>query len=725
MRRFILLITVLNLWLPVALQAAPQPEHRTVRMDEIIPKQLPAKSVTSTPVWLWWLIGGMGGSGLLLAVLARHLWYTAHVRATQLADQTQLYRGVFDSTFHLQGVLSPEGILLHANRTSLDFAGLTEAEVIGKNFCDTPWWTHDPNEVEQLKRMIKLCASGKQIRFESTHTTQAGEIRFIDCSLSPLFDDAGTLKYLIPEGRDITEIKQFEKKLQEKKAFLEAMYNALPFGFWARDTEGTLILQNTINEEQYGNPLGSTLQESCREPGVYTLWQHCLEQSMEGIPLDLEVREGERILRKIVTPIKADGQVIGTFGLNIDITDRHRLMERLQDGERRFKAIFEELPFIVTLNDLQTTAYLDVNPCFCQFNAITKEEAIGKEPPEIGRFISKELHDWLVGEMHRTGRIDLQEITIRRHDGEERTGLFSSRIIRMEGQPRNLTVIQDITELKQAQKALDAARSRELTLLVQHEKMQMIGGLAAGMAHEINNPTGIIAHELQNLERRLLPDLPGNRTAAERIGINMEQLDAYLHDREIPLFISHIDQAARRISNIVNNMLQFSRQSGADRQPTDLHRLVSHAVELTRNDLDLRKRFGIADVVIELHLQDALPLVPTMPTEIEQVLINLIKNACQAMYGQTDERRIDISLQRREENLHIQVSDNGPGIPEAIRQRIFEPFFTTKQPGSGTGLGLAISYAIVVERHHGMLTVDHNDTRGACFTVSLPLTITE
>lgn len=689
-------------------------------LDALIAKHLRSRRPTAMPSWVWWLMAGLAVTVLLATAHLLSLRRAVLRTTAELADQTRLYRGVFDSAFHLQGVLSPEGILLYANRTSLAFAGVSETEVIGRHFCDTPWWSHDTEEKHKLEEMIRLCSQGQIVRKVTTHTNAAGELRFIDFSLSPLFDDQGRLIYLIPEGRDITEARQMEERLQEKQAFLETMFNSLPFDFWVRDTQGRLIMQNPSNEAHYGNRLGSTLAEADLDPGQRLFWQQSLEQSLEGTPLDLEVREGERILRKIVAPIRRDEQIIGSFGINIDITEQHRLMEQLYEGERRFKAIFEELPFIVTIKDLVTTVYLDVNRYFCQFNGVTREEAIGKRPPEIGNYIDAATHAFIADEMNRSGRIDLREITVRRVDGAERTGLLSCRRIRMDGRPCNLTVIQDITELKQAQAALEEARSRELSLLVQHEKMRTIGGLAAGMAHEINSPTGIIAHELQNLERRLSPDLPANQTAAGRCGFTMQQLDTYLHEREIPLFLDAIEQASRRISSIVNNMLQFSRQSDRQRSAAKLSLLIRHAVELSRNDYELRKQYDIAGVSIEVDAAEDLPPLAVIPVEIEQVLINLIKNGVQAMYGQGQERRIRISLQPKGDQQMITVSDTGPGIPPAIRDRIFEPFFTTKEPGRGTGLGLSVSYAIIVEHHGGSLTVGDAEGGGACFTIILP-----
>lgn len=671
-----------------------------------------------------WLKASVSLTLLLLAgmfISNRLLRRAVQQQTTALYTSQQLFKSMFDSTFHLQGLLSPDGVLLYANQTSLLFAGVTEEEVIGKPFQDTPWWQHTPDGQLLLLQMINQCAAGETVRMEVTHHNHANELRNIDFSLKPLLDSSGKCTYLIAEGRDITEAKQTEQALASHNRFLDTLFNSIPFDLWVRDTEGRLVMQNQLNANHYNHNIGSTLQESTITTHLRTVWNIYLEQVLQGEPLDIEIREGDRIYRKIMAPIREDDQIVSCFGINIDITERYRLMEQLHESERRFKAIFDELPFIVTLKDPISSIYLDANRYFCEFNQVTREEVIGKRPNEIGRYITAEQHSWITEQMREHGRIDLQEVQICASDGSERVGLISCRTVRLAGQQCNLTVIQDITELKRAETALKEAQRREQTLLIQQEKMLMIGGLAAGVAHEINNPTGIIAQELQNLRRRLSADLTANRAAAAQIGTSIEQVCAYLDLREIPVFIDHIDQAARRISTIISTMLTFSRQNGQISQHASIAQVVQHALELAGGDYDLRAKYDFKGITITVEIQPELPPIPVILTELEQALINLIKNAAQALYGQSGERCISIVVAQKERWTTIAVTDNGPGIPEALRTRIFEPFFTTKAIGDGTGLGLAVSYAIIVEHHQGRLEVEPAPDGGTCFTIWLPI----
>jgi PAS domain S-box-containing protein len=266
-------------------------------------------------------------------------------------------------------------------------------------------------------------------------------------------------------------------------------------------------------------------------------------------------------------------------------------------------------------------------------------------------------------------------------------------------------------------------RMRIQELMVQTEKMVSVGGLAAGMAHEINNPLGIISQAAQNIERRVSADLAANRKIAEELGIGMEALQAYFQRREIPQFIRDIREASARASRIVANMLQFSRRSQASRQPVALAEVVERTVELASNDYDLKKRYDFRSIEILREYDAGLPAVPLVAAEMEQVLLNLIKNAAQAMDANPPERkpRIILRLKREEPYAVVEVEDNGPGMEEAVLRRVFEPFFTSKPPGVGTGLGLSVSYTIVTQNHKGLITVDSTPGQGARFTIRLPL----
>ena len=168
-------------------------------------------------------------------------------------------------------------------------------------------------------------------------------------------------------------------------------------------------------------------------------------------------------------------------------------------------------------------------------------------------------------------------------------------------------------------------------------------------------------------------------------------------------------------------MLQFSRASGARTEYADLSALVEQTIELASSDYDLQKSYDFRHINILRDYDDELPPVLCSPVEIEQVVLNLLKNAAQAMAGQ--QKRQYISVQTRQEGQWavLEVADNGPGMNEKTRRRVFEPFFTTKPTGLGTGLGLAVSYFIITSNHRGQIFLESQPGKGTAFTIRLPL----
>ena len=261
-------------------------------------------------------------------------------------------------------------------------------------------------------------------------------------------------------------------------------------------------------------------------------------------------------------------------------------------------------------------------------------------------------------------------------------------------------------------------------MMVQSEKMLSVGGLAAGMAHEINNPLGAILHNVQNIRRRLSPDLPKNLEQAEQIGIALETVNKYLQAREVPQLLDGIQQAGARAAKIVTHMLSFSRRSNRQMAPCDLPALIDQAVEIASNDFDLAIGFDFKGQAIIRQFDPALGPVPGTANELEQVLLNLLKNAAQAIHQREDDREPGRIILRTKLNppwAEIQVEDNGIGMSESVRKRTFEPFFTTKEIGQGTGLGLSVSYFIITNNHKGQMEVQSTLGQGTCFTLRLPL----
>lgn len=261
-------------------------------------------------------------------------------------------------------------------------------------------------------------------------------------------------------------------------------------------------------------------------------------------------------------------------------------------------------------------------------------------------------------------------------------------------------------------------------MMVQSEKMLSVGGLAAGMAHEINNPLGAILHNVQNVRRRLSADLPKNLEQASDAGIDLAAVNAYLQGREIPQLLDGIQQAGARAAKIVTHMLSFSRRSTREMAPCELPALIDQAVEIAGNDFDLAIGFDFKGQNIVRQFDPALGPVPGTANELEQVLLNLLKNAAQAIHQRSDEQepgRITLRTRLNPPWAEIQVEDNGVGMPESVRKRIFEPFFTTKEIGQGTGLGLSVSYFIITNNHKGQMEVQSSPGQGTCFTLRLPL----
>jgi signal transduction histidine kinase len=259
--------------------------------------------------------------------------------------------------------------------------------------------------------------------------------------------------------------------------------------------------------------------------------------------------------------------------------------------------------------------------------------------------------------------------------------------------------------------------------MVQSEKMLSLGGIAAGIAHEINNPLGIVLQAVQTIALRTRPDFPRNIETAKKIGVDLEQVDRYLRERKVDTFIRDIQGAAVRAAEIIRHMLDFSRRSESRRSVCSIASIIDNALRLASSDYDLKKNYDFKSIEIIRDIPEDLPHVACTETEIEQVLLNLLRNAAQAMTGgdtPTQEPRITVSARALGGKLVIEISDNGPGIPEQYIKRIFEPFFTTKSSGAGTGLGLSVSYFIVTKGHGGQMRVACPPGGGTVFIVELP-----
>jgi len=296
----------------------------------------------------------------------------------------------------------------------------------------------------------------------------------------------------------------------------------------------------------------------------------------------------------------------------------------------------------------------------------------------------------------------------------------NAQMMAMNSEINNLQrqLIKEKTLLEQTLRKLRETQA----MLIHAEKMTAMGQLVAGVAHEVNNPIGFVISNLHSLKDSFsdlssaYEDLEAQFQKSAR-DESVQVLDALRakHDLEFifedfPELMNGSLEGAVRVKEIVKNLRTFSRLDEAQRKTVDIGENLSSTLSLA--DPELRKR------EIRVHLElDSLDPLDCYPSDLNQVFMNLVVNAAQAMAQGGD---LTIRAQQDEKWLVLEFEDTGAGIPEDIQAKIFDPFFTTKPVGSGTGLGLSLAYQIITDKHRGSITVDSAPGRGTCFRIRLP-----
>lgn len=264
------------------------------------------------------------------------------------------------------------------------------------------------------------------------------------------------------------------------------------------------------------------------------------------------------------------------------------------------------------------------------------------------------------------------------------------------------------------QEALHAQLAQANRQLLQSEKLAAIGQLAAGVAHEINNPVGYVYSNLQSLDTYLgdlfrLTEAVGHAESLEDLQTIKHNIDYEFLRDDLKALLVESKEGIERVKTIIAAMRDFSHIEDEEFKPADVHRGIETTLNLVNNELKYK-----ADVIREFG---DLPAVDCIISQINQVVMNLLVNAAHAIeeFG-----TIIIRTRCDDEFAFIEVQDNGKGIAPEHLNRVFEPFFTTKPVGKGTGLGLSLSFNII-EKHKGELRVDSTPGQGSCFRIKLPL----
>ena len=307
-----------------------------------------------------------------------------------------------------------------------------------------------------------------------------------------------------------------------------------------------------------------------------------------------------------------------------------------------------------------------------------------------------------------------------RHAGEERSKEITAFPLNRNDGGGAVIRIEDIHDRLQMEQAL-----------IQSEKMLSVGTLAAGMAHEINNPLAAIMQSLQVISNRFSADLQQNLMAAERAGTSLEALNRYLKERQIDRLLEGALSSSDRVAEIVRNLLTFSRKADSGMLEHDIEKIIEQALDLAANDFNLKHNYDFRNILLECSYDPDLPKIRCENSQLQQVFLTLLNNSAQAMSEKQQrlpepqrhsyQPKISLSVRLQKNRLRIEIADNGCGMDPATRKRIFEPFYTTKKPGAGTGLGMAICYYIIVSNHAGHLSVDSTAEIGTRVSIELPI----
>jgi PAS domain S-box-containing protein len=619
-----------------------------------------------------------------------------------LRDSTELLEKVF-SNIHLSVVyLDREFRFLRVNQVYADACGHTPEFFTGKNHFDL--FPHAENEAI-FRRVVE---SGEPFYVQAKPFTFPDHpergVSYWDWSLLPLKDPEGSVSGLIFCLVDVTDRRQAEMELRalnrtlgEVSDTLRGVIQASPLPILLLDPEGMVKIWNPAAERVFGWPLNEVLgrflpivPEDRKEEFLAILERSRQGESFSNLEAQRVRKDGSRLDVLVSTaPLRdAEGTYLGNIAMLVDITSRKQIENALRVSEERFRALVDHSPVGIFI--AQEGRIVFQNP--------EQRRLFGPLPDN---FELRAFRDVLPEDAEKFAELcaAVSPADLRAHEmdlrffpyGKARDGVDMRWVHVITGpmeyreKEAALVIMADITLLKEM----------EFQFLVR-EKMAALGHVAAGIAHEIRNPLSGINIHLSALEKALEDD--GGMEADTR-----EQSERIL---------GQIKSASGRIEGVIKKVMDFSRPSAPRMEMTDLTLAIEEAIDFSATSL---RKSGIT---LDRSGLCPLPKVRANPSLITQVVMNLITNAAQAVEHQAAPKRIAVSTCAEDGRAVIRVSDSGPGVPLAMRNRIFDPFFTTRRDGYGIGLSLCNR---IITDHGGTIRVETGRWGGAEFRIEIPM----
>ncbi len=665
---------------------------------------------------------------MLDKIAEQHAWLQRVINATQV--------GVWDVTVMDR--------LVTVNERLADIVGRTLEEM--PPALDQAWIElGHPEDLDAFKALLAMHIEGESenLKFEGRMRHKDGSWVWVHlCGQIVLRSAVGAPLRISGILADISGRKYSEIKLRESEVttYLES-------------TQELIVVLDSGGHILHINP-AVTLRMGYKVPRVKGL--HVLDLFHEAFRAEAEELIAALMAqsrKKIEAPLLTRGGfeipmqiqfVRGKWNYRSCIFAIMKDMTTEKEAIQRFERLFRSNPMPMALNLMPGGAFVDVNDAFIALSGYKKCEMHGKTPGELNLIPERSI-DRLKELSRAEGKFVDCEVPINSRLGMVFHGVLSGELIHSDGKAYLLTVMVDISEQKRIQTELRfinetlekrvEMRTRELekvlAQMIVQEKMATVGLLASGIAHELNNPINFVATNLDTA-KRYMSDLAEmivlyRSVVAHMNGAAAAEAMVTLRDKEATLQIDFIiddmpalfDESFRgfdRIARIITSMRQFSHNNpSAETSLVDINEGIKDTLILCRNTYKY-----VAEVATDLA---PLPPIRCFPEQLNQVFMNLIVNSAQAIEAQqrNDRGQIVIRTWTQAESVFCEVSDDGPGIPAAIRGHIFDPFFTTKPPGQGTGLGLSICYKIVVENHRGELTVSCPEKGGTVFQIKIPI----
>ncbi len=494
------------------------------------------------------------------------------------------------------------------------------------------------------------------------------------------------------------ESKRAEAALQKSKGKLQLYLEMSPDAIYINDFEGILLYGNKAAERITGYSREELVGKSFYEAGLLppeylSKVAHAASLNEAGKPtgpdeFELIRKDGSLVYVEVSTYLMGKGDEAEVIGIARDITERKRAEEALRESEHNYRVLFESMIDGMVVIDAETMKIVLANQNTAKiygFDSVKELLDINLldylHPDDRDRAVRIMMEDMFEKDLRQVN--DFRTFT---KDGSEKWISVVGSKIEYRGRMAGLASFRDITEQKKAE---EEKRRMEQQLQLTG-RLAAVGELAAGVAHELNNPLAAIQAFAQLLDSR-------------------DDLDELTMSD-----VGTIYKEAQRASRITGNLLSFARRYTPDRSLVSINEVIEKSLELHA----YRMRVNNIEVVKELDPE--LPMTMADFNQLQQVFVNIITNADQAMTEAHGYGKFLIKTQKAGEMIRVSFSDNGSGISEDNLKRVFDPFFTTKDVGKGTGLGLSICYGIVQE-HGGHLYARSKPDEGATFVVEIPI----